>query len=105
MLSCFWGDILGQEIPNLHDPYTVLLYCMLVLPYYMIIKCCWICIHACIQSDRAAIFTLIYQVTEFKYYISCSTETTTHSSIKMLDCWLNIIAHVDKYKSNIVYLW
>ena len=22
--------ILGQEIPNLHDPYTVLLYCMII---------------------------------------------------------------------------
>jgi len=22
MTSWFWGDILGQEIPNLHDPYS-----------------------------------------------------------------------------------
>jgi len=29
ILSWFWGDILGQEIPNLHDPYiysTIILY-------------------------------------------------------------------------------
>jgi len=33
ILSLFWGVILGQEIPNLPDPYnyTVLLYCMIII--------------------------------------------------------------------------
>jgi len=35
ILSWFWGDILGQEIPNVYDPYirTVLLYCMMYTKY------------------------------------------------------------------------
>ena len=33
MLSWFWGDILGQEIPNLYDPniqYYCTVYCMIM---------------------------------------------------------------------------
>ena len=42
MLSWIWGDILGQEIPTLHDPYIHIQYyctCMIVLPYNMIQAC------------------------------------------------------------------
>ena len=31
ILSWFWGDILGPEVSNFHDPYnTLLLYCMMI---------------------------------------------------------------------------